>query len=245
VTKKGEYAFRVCFIDPFQGEVIAKFVASDLKKKTAVLFIDTKSDYSVGLAQFFKTTFENLGGKVIGQANYQSGDMDFKAQLTDLKSKGADIVVLPGYYTEVGLILKQARELGITVPFIGGDGWDSPKLVGIGGKALEGSYFSNHYSSDDTDPKVQAFVTRYQKLYKETPDSMAALGYDAGLILFDAIKRAPNSSHQALRDAIAQTKNFVGVTGKITIDANRNASKPAVILEIENGRYKFVKRVEP
>jgi branched-chain amino acid transport system substrate-binding protein len=248
VTEVGPYIFRVCFTDPFQGTVIAKFSAEELKAKTAALLIDKKSDYSVGLADFFRQAFTAKGGKIVDEQSYQGGDIDFKGQLTNIRAKNPDVIIVPGYYTEVGLIIKQARDLGVKAPFVGGDGWDSPKLFEIGGPALVGSYFSNHYSVDDPDPMVQDFIKRYKAANSnEVPDGLAAMGYDAAMVLVDALKRATNVSDKAsIRDAIAATKNFRGVTGVITIDEHRNASKPAVMLKIADaGALKFVKRVEP
>jgi len=245
VTEIGDYIFRVCFTDPFQGKVVAKFAHDDLKAKTAALLIDKKSDYSVGLADFFKQTFTELGGQVITEENYIAGDIDFKGQLTSIKTKNPDIVVVPGYYTEVGLIVKQAKDLGLKAIFMGGDGWDSPKLVEIGGAAMDGTYFANHYSAEDKDPKVQDFVKKYRDRYHETPDGLAVMGYDAALVLVDALKRSVDFSHKAIRDAIASTRSFPAVTGMITIDDHRNASKPAVMLKIESAKLHFVKRVEP
>jgi branched-chain amino acid transport system substrate-binding protein len=247
VTEIGDYIFRVCFTDPFQGKVIAKFALENLKAKTAAVLIDKKSDYSVGLSDFFKNEFVAAGGKIIDEQNYVGGDIDFKGQLTNLKGKNPDVVIVPGYYTEVGLIIKQARSLGLKSVFLGGDGWDSPKLFEIGGDSLVGSYFSNHYSVDDPDPMVQQFIQKYKAAYKgEVPDGLAAMGYDAALVLVDALKRANSTSRADIRTAIAATENFRGVTGVITIDKNRNASKPAVMLQIaDRGQLKFVKRVEP
>ena len=247
VTEVGDNIFRVCFTDPFQGTVIAKFSAEELKAKTAAILVDKKSDYSVGLADFFKQAFIAKGGKIVDEQSYQGGDIDFKGQLTNIRTKNPDVILVPGYYTEVGLIVKQARDLGIKVPFIGGDGWDSPKLFEIGGPALVGSYFSNHYSVDDPDPMVRDFIKRYQDLYKEVPDGLAAMGYDAAMVLVDALNRASDpTDKKAIRDALAATKNFRGVTGVISIDDQRNASKPAVMLKIaDKGALQFVKRVEP
>lgn len=245
VTEQGDYIFRVCFTDPFQGKVLAKFAAEDLKAKTAALLIDKKSDYSVGLGDFFKSTFTAAGGQIVVEQNYAGGDMDFKGQLTSIKGKNPDVLVVPGYYTEVGLIMKQARGLGLKTIFLGGDGWDSPKLAEIGGKAINGAYFSNHYSVDDQDPRVQDFIKRYKARYNEVPDGLAAMGYDAALVLVDSLKRAKSTSGADLRNAIAQTKDFPGVTGIISIDDQRNASKPAVVLKIEDGAFKFAKRVAP
>ncbi|MBN8554213.1 MAG: ABC transporter substrate-binding protein [Deltaproteobacteria bacterium] len=246
VTEGRDYVFRVCFTDPFQGKVLARFAREDLKAKRAALLIDKKSDYSVGLADFFRKTFESLGGEIVIEQNYAGGDMDFKGQLTSIKSKNVDVILHSGYYTEVALTMKQAKDLGIKTVFIGGDGWDSPKLSEIGGKAIDGHYFSNHYSVDDQDPRVQDFIKRYKALYKEVPDGLAAMGYDAALVMVDALKRTNGQVGPVFRDALAATKNFPGVTGVITIDENRNASKPAVILKVQgDGSYKFVKRVNP
>lgn len=245
VTEVGDFIFRVCFTDPFQGKVLAKFAIEDLKAKTAGILVDTKSDYSVGLADFFKKTFQEMGGTIAVTQNYVGGDIDFKAQLTALKGKAPDVILVPGYYTEVGLILKQAKELGVKSIFLGGDGWDSPKLFEIAGKAANGTYISNHYSVEDKDPRVQEFIQKYKARYNEIPDGLAVMGYDAALVLVDAIKRAKSLKGEDLRDAIAATKNFQATTGMITIDEKRNAAKPAVVLKIEDGQYKFAKRVDP
>jgi len=245
VTETGDYIFRVCFIDPFQGTVMANFARKTLKLNTAAVFTDVKSDYSLGLAKFFKKSFTADGGKIVVEQNYSAGDKDFNAQLTAIKAANPDGIFVPGYYTEVGLIVLQARQQGITVPMFGGDGWESSSLVPIGGKALEGCYFSTHYSPEDTSPAVQNFVKTFKAKYHETPDTMAPLGYDSAMILADAIKRAGTTDGAKVRDALAATKDFPGVTGKITIDANRNASKPAVILTVTNSQFKFVETVAP
>jgi branched-chain amino acid transport system substrate-binding protein len=247
VTEVGNYIFRVCFTDPFQGKVIARFANTELNAKTAAILIDQKSDYSVGLADVFRKEFTAAGGQIVSEQAYVGGDIDFKGQLTNIRAKNPDVIMVPGYYTEVGLMAKQARDLGIKAPFLGGDGWDSPKLYEIGGKALEGSFFSNHYSVDDPDPAIQAFIERYKKAYKgEVPDGLAAMGYDAALVLVDALKRAASLSGDDIRKAISETKDFRGVTGVISIDDNRNAAKPAVMLKVaENGAFEFVKRVDP
>ncbi len=245
VTAVGDFVFRVCFTDPFQGAVIAKFAAENLKLKKAAIITDRKNDYSVGLSEVFRNRFKELGGEIVAEQNFVSGDIDFKAQLTDVRGKNPDVVVVTGYYSEVGLMLKQARELGMKMPFMGGDGWDSPKLFDIAGKALEPSYISNHYSVEDQDPKVQDFVNRYKARFNQVPDSMAALGHDAALVIVDALKRAKSLSGEDIRDALAQTKDFSAVTGIITIDAERNAKKPAVVLEVKEKAYKFVTRVFP
>ena len=243
VTKVGTYIFRVCFIDPFQGEAMARFAKNQLKSKRAAIITDIKNDYSVGLAKFFKDTFTKTGGEVVADVSYSAGDIDFKAQLTAIRTKNPDVIFIPGYYTEVGLIARQARELGLKQPLLGGDGWDSPKTVEIGGAAIENSYFSTHYSPEDANPRVQEFIKRYKEHFGTVPDAMAVLGYDAAYVLADAIKRAGGVDSEKLRDAIAETKNFPGISGSITIDQDRNAQKPLVVLKIENGQYKFVDSV--
>ncbi|EQB63772.1 MAG: hypothetical protein RBG1_1C00001G1351 [candidate division Zixibacteria bacterium RBG-1] len=245
VTRKGDYIFRVCFIDPFQGDVMARFTYNDLKIKKVAILRDIKNDYSVGLANYFAEDYKKLGGQIVGDESYSEGDIDFRAQLTNLKSKKAEAIFVPGYYTEVGLLVRQARDLGIRIPIIGGDGWDSPKLIEIGGKALEGCYYSNHYSPDDPDPLVQSFVLEFKAKYGELPDAMAPLGYDAAMVLFEAIKRAGSLDPAKVRDEIAKTKEFSGIAGKVTIDSLRNAEKPAVIIKIENQQQKFVKWMYP
>jgi branched-chain amino acid transport system substrate-binding protein len=244
VTEVGDYIFRICFIDPFQGTVISKFALNRGWKKVAVL-TDVKQDYSVGLSHFFKEHFAQNGGTIVSQQDYSSGDKDFAAQLTSIKAGNPDAIVASGYYTEAGLIASQARQLGITVPLLGGDGWDSPSLVEVAGKAIEGSFFSNHYSGEDPSPVIQDFITRYKAKYKEEPDAMAALGYDSAMILADAIKRAGTTEPAKLRDAIAATKDYPAVTGKITLDDKRNATKSAVMLTIKDGKFRFVETVNP
>ncbi len=244
VTEAGDYIFRVCFIDPFQGTVMSKFALSKGWKKVAIL-TDTKQDYSVGLTQAFKKHFTENGGTVTGEQNYGSGDKDFKAQLTAIRAGAPDAIFASGYYNEVALIAVQARELGITVPLLGGDGWDSPSLIGVGGKAMEGCFFSNHFSNEDESPKIQEFVKKYEVKHGAKPDAMAALGYDSAMILADAIKRAGTVDGPALRDAIAATKDFPGITGNITLDEKRNANKPAVILTIKDGKVVYTETIAP
>jgi len=243
VTEVGSYVFRTCFIDPFQGAVMARFAREELKAKRVAILFDFKQDYSVGLADFFRKTFTELGGEIVADERYTSGDIEFRAQLTTIRAASPDAVFVPGYYTEVGLIAKQARELGLTVPLLGGDGWDSAKTLEIGGSAVEGYYFSNHYAADSDSPKVQDFVKRYRDKHGEAPDAMAALGYDAAGILADALVRAGDVQGAKLRDAIAATRDYDGVTGKISIDENRNARKDAVVLKIEGGRFRFYRSV--
>jgi branched-chain amino acid transport system substrate-binding protein len=245
VTQVGDYIFRVCFIDPFQGTVMANFARQSLKLNSVAVLADVKSDYSLGLAKFFKQGFTVAGGKLAAEENYSGGDKDFSAQLTAIKAANPDGVFVPGYYTEVGLIALQARQLGLTVPIFGGDGWESPSLVAIGGAALEGDYFSTHYSPEDTSPSAQDFDKKFQAKYGAMPDAMAALGYDSAMILADAIKRAGSTEGSKVRDALAATRNFPGVTGNITMDANRDASKPAVILAIKGGAFKYIETIAP
>jgi branched-chain amino acid transport system substrate-binding protein len=247
VTEVGDYIFRVCFIDPFQGTVMAKFAWDNLKAKKVAILRDVKSDYSVGLADFFIKKFKELGGEVTSDQSYQGGEMDFKAQLTAIRGgkDKVDAIFIPGYYTEVGLIARQARQLGITAPLLGGDGWDSAKLSEIGGAAVNGSYFSNHYTTESTDPLVLDFIKRYKERYNETPDGLAALGYDAGKILIQAMESGPEISSKSIRDELAKTKDFAGVTGKITIDALRNATKPAVVVKVDGSTNRFVTTIAP
>ena len=245
VTQKGDYIFRVCYIDPFQGEVIAKFSFNTLGSRKAAILKDVKNDYSIGLAQFFEKTFKELGGEIVAVQAYSEGDTDFKAQLTALKAGNPDVIMVPGYYTEVALIVKQARELNMNMPFVGGDGWDSAKLTEIGGAAMENTFFATAYTPDDTNFVVRNFVTKYKTLYNETPDALAALGYDAGHILLDAIRRAGSTDGKAIRDALAATRDFIGVTGTISIDQDRNARKSAVILAVKDGKTQYKETILP
>ena len=245
VTKYGSYIFRTCFIDPFQGSVMAKFAATDLKAKKAAILTDVANDYSKGLTQFFTETWKKNGGQIVATESYSQGDKDFQSQLTKIKATNPDVIYVPGYYAEVGNIAVQARRIGLNQPLMGGDGWDSPKLFEIGGKAVQGCYFSNHYSPQSQDPKVVKFVTAYKTKYGEVPDAMAALGYDAAYIVSDAIERAGAPDRAKVRDALASTKNFDGVTGEISIDKDRNAVKSAVVLKIEGNEGKYVTTVKP
>ena len=241
VTKKGDFIFRSCFIDPVQGAAIAQFAARSLNAKSAAIMVDRKNDYSTGLEKVINETFTRMGGKIVAVQSYQEGDQDFNAQLTSIKGLNPEVIFVPGYYNDVGLIAKQARDRGITVPLIGGDGWDSTQLYAIGGTALNGSYFTNHYSPYDTDPKVQKFVNDYKARYNSLPDALAATAYDAAKIMFDAIKRAPSLEGAAIRDALAATKEFPGVTGTVTFNENRDAVKPIVMIEIKDGGTYAVK----
>jgi len=267
VTEVGDFVFRVCFIDPFQGKVAAIFAYDSLGAKKAAILRDIKNDYSVGLAEFFATTFVSRGGKIVGDESYSEGDIDFKAQLTTMKGKSPDVIFVPGYYTEVGLIARQARELGIAAPLLGGDGWVSERLIEIGGAALNNCYFTNHYWEGDPDPAVQSFVSAYKTRFGGNPDALAALAYDAAKLLVASLKKLGSEDPDAfktlvvvpttrtdklrkealvkLRDILAATRDFPGVTGSINIDENRNAVKPAIFLKIENGQYKYVGKVLP
>lgn len=245
VTEQGDYIFRVCFIDPFQGAVMAKFALENLGLKRVAILRDVKNDYSVGLADFFTMTFKNGGGEIVVDQSYSAGDIDFKSQLTSIRSLNPEAIFVPGYYTEVGLIARQAKELGINAPLMGGDGWDSPKLTEIGGDSINGSYFSNHYSSEDTSPQVQEFIAQYKAAYGEVPDGLAAMGYDAAKVLADAMTRAAGFSGPDIRTALAATKDYSGVTGNITIDGQRNAVKSAVVLKVQNDGFKFQTKINP
>ena len=235
VTRKGDYIFRSCFIDPVQGAAIAQFAARTLGAKRAAIMVDRKNDYSTGLEKFIGQTFTKLGGEIVLTQSYQEGDQDFNAQLTSIKGSNPEVIFVPGYYNDVGLIAKQARDKGMNVPLLGGDGWDAVQLYKIGGTALNGSFFSNHYSPYDTDPQVQKFVTNYKARYNSLPDALAATAYDAAHIMFDAIKRANSLDGKAIRDALAATKDFPGVTGRVTFNENRDAVKPIVMIEIKDG----------
>lgn len=244
VTETGDYIFRVCFIDPFQGTVMAKYALSKGWKKVALL-TDVKQDYSVGLAEYFLKYFTAHGGTIVRDQKFSSGDKEFRAQLTSIKAASPDAVFVPGYYAEVALIGKQARLLGLNQPFLGGDGWMGDSLLPVAAGALDGSAFSAHFSPDDTRPAVQDFVRRYRARFNSAPDDMAALGYDSAMILADAIRRAGGTDAAKLRDAIAATKNHEGITGSITLDGQRNANKAATILTITKDGFKFQETVAP
>jgi len=246
VTRKGDYIFRMCFIDPYQGEALARYVFNDLAMRQAAIFVDVKSDYSNGLAQFFERTFTQLGGTVVVKRSYANGDADFRAALTAIKAAKPDLIFVPGYYTDVGQIALQARDLGISQPLVGGDGWDSPKLLEIAGRALDGSFYSNHYYPDDPAPAIQHFVAAYRKRYGTVPDAFAVLGYDATKLLANAMNRASSVDPAAIRDALAATQAFPAVTGAVTFDAERNPkNKRLVVLGISNGRIGYKGSVNP
>jgi len=244
VTEVGDMIFRACVIDPAQGYVVARFAYDRGIRRVAVLF-DQKQAYSAGLKDHFTEWFTKLGGEVATVQTYASGDSDFSAQLNTIKAAQAEAIFVPGYYTEVGTLAIQARRLGITAPLMGGDGWESPKLAEIGGEAIEGCFYSNHYAPEDDRPESKAYIEAYQKEYGRTSGALAALGYDAAMLLFDAMERAQSLDGRKLADAIAATTDFQGVTGTINIDAHRNAQKPMVILEIKNGQPVYVTTIDP
>jgi len=265
VTKKGDFIFRMCFLDDFQGWVMAKFVAEDLKLKKVAVLKDVKNDYSVGLANYFTQAFQAMGGTVVLETSYSAGDADFRAALTSIKARRPEAVIVPGYYTEAGQIARQARELGITVPLIGGDGWESEKLIEIGGEAMNGCFYSNHWALDAPDPKLQDFLKAYRDKFKGDPDAIGGLAYDAAQVLFQSLEQLSTQDPKAfaglgsskagteerkaacrkLREIIAATAQYPGVTGTITLDANRDASKPAVVIEIKDGKKIFRTSIAP
>jgi len=266
VTQVGDCIFRMCFLDDFQGRAVAQFAFQNLGLKKVAILKDLKSDYSAGLTEFFGDAFKKLGGTIIAEQSYQAGDQDFSAQLTAIKAKHPDAIYIPGYYTEVGLIARKARELGITQPLLGSDGWESSQLLAIGGDSMNGSYYSNHWALDMPNPRLQAFLKTYRDKYGGSdPDAIAGLAYDAANVLFGCLKKIAaddpatfkafgsskagtperKAAEVKLRDLIAATKDYAGVTGTITLDANRNASKPLVVLEIKGGKKVFNTSINP
>ena len=246
VTQTGNYVFRVCFIDDFQGVVMAKFAKDDLKATKVATLTSVSSAYSVGLSKVFKETFVAGGGTVVAEQKFNEGDKDFRAQLTAIKASGADAVFVPGYYQEAALVARQARSLGLTLPLFGGDGWESEQLLKIGGDALNGCYYSTHFTPENKDPAVAEFVKKFKARWdNETPDAYAALGYDALYVLAAAIKSSGSTEGPKLREAIAATKNHSGASGVTTIDKDRNASKPATIITIKDAKLSFYKTVAP
>ncbi|GAB6256352.1 ABC transporter substrate-binding protein [Peribacillus sp. NPDC101481] len=245
--KLNDYVFRTSFIDPFQGTVAANFASKEIKAKSAAIYIDSASDYSKGLAAAFKEQFEKNGGKIVAEEAYIAKDTDFRSTLTRLKSAKPDFIFLPGYYEEAGLIVKQARETGLDVPFMGGDGWDSPKLVEIAGaKALNNTFITNHYSSGDPDEKIQNFVSAFKAKYKDkSPDAFNALGYDTGYFLADAIKRAGSADSEKIKEALEKTADLELVTGTFTLDEKHNPIKSATILEFKEGKQVFNTKINP
>ena len=246
VTQTGNYIFRACFVDTFQGEVMASFAVNTLKAHKAAILTDFNSPYSKGLTDYFKLSFGRLGGTIVSEQTYTQGDADFKGQLSTIRSAEPDVIYIPGYYGDVALIAKQARMIGLTQPLLGGDGWDAPELWQIGGDALNGAYISTHYSADNPSPEIQQFVELYKQRYSNLlPDAHAALAYDAARLLFAAIARTGTTDGDKLRDALSQTKDFNGVTGVISMDANRNAVKPAVVLKLEDLKSIYQETIQP
>jgi len=245
VTQVGDYVFRVCYIDPFQGKVMALFARQTLKLDKVAILKDVKNDYSIGLADAFQKAFVGSGGTIAIEQSYSAGDTDFSAQVTAIKSSGAQAIWVPGYYAEVGAIARTAARLGVKIPLMGGDGWDAPQLFTIGGEALNGSYFSNHFAPDQASPKAQKFVADFKAKYGQEPTGLGALGYDGVMVIADAIKRAGKVDTAAIRDALATTKDYEAVTGKITMDKDRNPEKSVVVLKIDGGKAKYETLVSP
>ncbi len=246
VTQAGDYIFRACFTDPFQGAALANFATQELKATKVAMLTDVKSDYSKGLAKCFKDKFLANGGTLVTELDYNGGDKDFKAQLTTIKNSDPQAVFVPGYYTDVALIAIQAKQVGLTAPLFGGDGWESSVLLDIGKESMNGNYFSTHCAADQGTPKMTAFVEAYKKRFEgKVPDAMAVLGYDSAYLLADAIKRAGTTEGPALRDAIASTKDFEGVSGKFSLDANRDAVKALVFIKIEDEKFRYTATVNP
>lgn len=265
VTQVGDRIFRMCFLDDFQGAVMARFTAENLKLKKVAILKDVRSDYSVGLAGFFTDAFTKMGGQVLIEQSFSAGDQDFRAQLTAIKAKKPDAIIMPVYYTEAGLIARQARELGIQAPMIGSDGWESGQLIEIGGEALNGCYYTNHWALDQPNPALKAFLDKYKAKFNGEPDAIGGLAYDAAGVLFHSLEllaqqdpeafkglsskqagtEARKAAQQKLRDLIAATSGYSGVTGTITLDANRDASKPAVVIAIKDGKKAFETTIDP
>jgi branched-chain amino acid transport system substrate-binding protein len=245
VTQKGDYIFRVCFTDVFQGKVLSNFAHNSLKAKKVAIFTDAKSDYSKGLTKYFKENFTKVG-EINLELNYNGKDKDFRGQLTSLKASNPDAIFVPGYYADVAVICIQAKELGISTPIFGGDGWESEDLLKLGQDAMEGKYFSTHYSPEVSSAKSVAFVEAYKKRFNgKVPDAMAALGYDSAFVLADAMKRAGSTDGEKVKIALAATKDFQGVTGNITMNADRDVEKAMVILQVQNGKFKYLETVNP
>jgi len=243
--KRKDFMFRSCFIDPFQGMVMAKFSRETLRKQKAAVLYDASNDYSKGTAEVFRDGFRKLGGAVVAFEAYGKDDVDFSALITKVKASGADVLFLPDYYNKVGLIAKQAREWGLTAQLVGPDGWDSPDLVKVAGSAIDGGYFSNHYSPDDDRPEVVAWVKKYRERHGQVPDALGTLAYDGTKLLLEAVRRAGSDDPAKIRDALASIKDFHGVTGSFSLDRNGDAVKSAAIVQIVGGKQKFVKTVNP
>ncbi|MCT4508560.1 MAG: ABC transporter substrate-binding protein [Tepidibacter sp.] len=249
VTLNNDYYFRVCFIDPFQGTVMANYAFNELKAKKAAIIQDVTQDYSVGLSKYFVDSFKELTGdenSIVGMTSYNTGDQDFTAQLTNIKQTNPDVIFAPGNYGESALLIKQARSLGIDVPILGGDTWEAPEFIDIGKEAVEGAVFSTHFTSEAAVTDLsKKFMDAYKEKYNKEPNTFAALGFDDYLVILDSIKRADSSDPQKIRDAIAQTKNFEGATGYITLDKNGDAVKSAIIKKVKDGKFNYLDTIEP
>ncbi len=243
--KRKHYVYRACYTDPFQGTVGANFALKELKAKKAAVLYDVGNDYSKGLAEFFKVTFEKGGGTVAAYESYQKDDVDFSALITKMALKKPDVIYIPDYYNKVALIAKQVREKGLKSAMLGGDGWDSPELLKIGGAAMEGGYFTNHYSPDRKDPVAEAFIKRYKEKHGMVPDAFAALDYDAATILLKAIDGLKKPAQEEIMKALGAMKNYKGVTGSITFDKNGDAVKSVVMLKVEKDGFKYVTTINP
>ncbi|MCF6466186.1 ABC transporter substrate-binding protein [Clostridium sp. Cult2] len=249
VTLNNDYYFRVCFIDPFQGTVMANYAVNDLGAKTAAIIQDVTQDYSVGLSKYFIDAFKELTGddnSIVEMSSYNTGDQDFTAQLTNVKAKNPDVIFAPGNYGESALLIRQARDLGIDVPILGGDTWESPEFLSIGGDAVEGAVFSTHFTAEAPVTNVSGiFLEAYRKKFDKEANAFAALGYDAYMVILDAIEKAGSADSKAIRDQLAKVEGFVGATGNITLDENGDAVKSAVINKVENGEFIYLTTVEP
>ncbi len=245
ITEVGDFIFRICFTSVFQGHVMAEFAAKNLKLKRIAILKDLKSDYSIGFAESFKKDFKTLGGEIVSEQNYSGDDNDFKAQLTEIRSQNPDGLFIPGYYTGVGLIARQARQLGIKTTLLGGDGWESPKLKEIGKSAVIGSYFSTHFNSENPDPFIVDFVKRFKTRFTSKPDGLSAAGYDAGLAAIQALKNANPLTPDNIRLALLNLKNLQGVTGNISINQKRDAVKSAVVVQVTDDGMRFVTTINP
>lgn len=245
ITEVGDYIFRACFIDPFQGSVIAKFAFNTLRYRKAAIFRDSQSEYSIGLADSFTKTFTALGGTIVADEKYVTKDLIYLSSLMKIKKASPDLLFIPGYYFDVSRIALQARDLKIKAPFMGGDGWDSADILSLSRGAIDDSYFSTHYTQEDPRRLVQQFILDYLKVYGTKPDALAAAGFDAANILFEAIKNADSIDPKKIRDALAEIKDYEGVTGTITINDKRDAVKSATVLQILNGAFNYVETINP
>jgi branched-chain amino acid transport system substrate-binding protein len=245
VTQYGDYIFRVCFTDPFQGEFLAKFAAHTLKAHRAAILMDSGSDYSRSMTEVFTRRFRALGGIITSRQTYSQVDTDFAAQLVAIRASKPDVIFVPGYYGQAGVIAKQAKQLRMRQPLLGGDGWDAPQLWDLGGAALNGSYMTGHYALEDPAPANREFIAEYRKKYGRDPDAIAALGYDAMGLLADAVRRAGTTEGAKLRGALARTRDYAGVTGTININAARDAVKPAFVFKLQDGKFVYHETIAP